>query len=151
MRGKEINRIDVGIVRKHWDEGRTHPEPPHVPLGMVGRFKRTVGEKKVGVKAGPVFRRAKKKTDAVAIARAGDMNLLLHPVLLRIQARLPDLIGEDVNVEDEYSVSCSMKRGATAQLRQTTAGSSTSVQEGRILTCRCWNDTRMLGQAFPCW
>ena len=146
MRGEEINRIDVGIVRKHWDEGRTHPEAPHVPLGMVGRFKRTVGEKKyvqplairsesgleyrlwmyrmlteyaqVGVKAGPVFRRVKKKaTDGVARARVGDMNLLLHPVLLRIQARLPDLIGEEVNVEDEYSVSRSLKRGATAQAR----------------------------------
>jgi hypothetical protein len=146
MRGEELNRIDIGVIRKHWEEGRTHPEAPHVPMGMVGRFKRTVGEKKYvqplairslsgleyrlwmyrmlveyersGIKAGPVFRRTKKKaTDAVMRARVGDMDLLLHPLLLRVQARLPGLIGEDVNVEGEYSVSRSCKRGATAQAR----------------------------------
>jgi hypothetical protein len=38
-------RIDIGVMRKHWKEALAHPEEPHVPLGMSGRFKRQVGEK----------------------------------------------------------------------------------------------------------
>jgi hypothetical protein len=45
MRGEEIVRIDIGIIRKHWKEAQTHPEEPHMPLGMAGRFKRQVGGK----------------------------------------------------------------------------------------------------------
>jgi hypothetical protein len=146
MRGEEINRLDLGIIRKHWGEAISHPEAPHIPLGMIGRFKRTVGEKKyiqplavrsvsgleyrlwmhrmiieygkVGTFAGPVFRRQKRRaTDKVERARIGDMNLLLHPLLARVQEKKPNLIGEEVKVEDEYSTSRSFKRGATAQAR----------------------------------
>jgi hypothetical protein len=161
MRVEEINRWDVGNICKHWDEGRTHPETPHVPMGMVGRFKRTVGEKKyvqplairsvsgleyrlwmyhmlteyerVGVKAGPVFWRPKKKlTDPVARVRVRDINLLLHPVLLRIRARLSDLIREDVNVEDEYSSSHSLKRGATGQAQNMDVPTEVSRVPGQV-------------------
>jgi hypothetical protein len=45
MRGEELVRGDIGVVRKHWRDALTHPEEPHVPLGMAGRFKRQVGEK----------------------------------------------------------------------------------------------------------
>jgi hypothetical protein len=45
MRGEEIVRIDIGVIRKHWQEALRHPEEPHIPLAMTGRFKRTVGEK----------------------------------------------------------------------------------------------------------
>ena len=45
MWGKELNQLDLGIIRKHWNDAINHPELAHVPLGMVGRFKRTVGKK----------------------------------------------------------------------------------------------------------
>jgi hypothetical protein len=35
MRGEEIIRIDVGIIRKHWKEALEHPDETHVPLGMA--------------------------------------------------------------------------------------------------------------------
>jgi hypothetical protein len=146
MRGEELNRLDLGIIRKHWNEAVNHQDVAHVPLGMVGRFKRTVGEKMYiqplairsrsgleyrlwmhrmiccyahfGVVSGPVFRRQKKKaSDKIERARVGDINLILHPALVRVQARLPHLIGEGSKVEDEYSTSRSFKRGATAQAR----------------------------------
>jgi hypothetical protein len=146
MRGEELNRLDIGIIRKHWKEAINHQEMAHVPLGMVGRFKRTVGEKMyiqplaiksksgleyrlwmfrmlsqyaaVGIASGPVFRRsARRQTDKVERARVGDINLILHPALARVQARQPNLIGEDTKVEEEYSASRSFKRGATAQAR----------------------------------
>jgi hypothetical protein len=47
----------------------------------------------------------------------GDINVLLHPALARVQARLPNLIGEGTKIEEEYSASRSFKRGATAQAR----------------------------------
>jgi hypothetical protein len=146
MRGEELNRLDIGIIRKHWNEAVNHPDEAHVPLGMVGRFKRTVGEKmyiqplaiksksgleyrlwihrmikeyeRAGIVSGPVFRRpSKRATDKVERARIGDVNLLFHPALVRIQASQPNLISEDSKVEDEYSASRSFKRGATAQAR----------------------------------
>lgn len=146
MRGEELNRLDIGMIRKHWKDAVRHPDMPHIPLGMIGRFKRTVGEKvyiqplavrsksgleyrvwmfrmmseyaRIGIGSGPVFRRAgRRPTDKVERARVGDINLILHPALVRVQARLPDLIGEETKVEEEYSASRSFKRGATAQAR----------------------------------
>ena len=146
MRGEELNRVDLGVIRKHWDEAINHPEVAHVPLGMVGRFKRTVGEKmyiqplavtsasglqyrlwmsriileyqRIGITKGPVFRRAKRKaTDKIERARVGDMNLWFHPLLMRVQESNPSLIEETAIIDEEYSVSRSFKRGATAQAR----------------------------------
>ena len=146
MRGEELNRLDLGIIRKHWIHAVNHPDVGHIPLGMVGRFKRTVGEKmyiqplafksrsgleyrlwmfrmmgeyaRAGIGSGPVFRRPKnKRTQKVERARVGDITLLLHLALARVQARLPTLIGEETKIEEEYSASRSFKRGATAQAR----------------------------------
>jgi hypothetical protein len=147
MRGEELNRLDIGIIQKHWKEAVNHPEIAHVPLGMVGRFKKMVGEKmyiqplavrsvsgleyrlwmfrmiveygpRSGVTTGPVFWRCRhQQTDKIEWARIGDINLLFHPELLRVQVSQPNLIGKHAKVEDEYSTSRSFKRGATAQAR----------------------------------
>lgn len=146
MRGEELNRLDLGIINKHWNAAVNHSEAPHIPLGMVGRFKRTIGEKvyiqplavksrsgleyrlwmyrmimeyaNIGITTGPVFRRIRKNpSDKIERARVGDINLLFHPALTRVQVRLPNLIGVESKVEDEYSASRSFKRGATAQAR----------------------------------
>jgi hypothetical protein len=45
MRGEEMVRVDIGLIRKHWAEALAHPEEGHLPLAMVGRFKRQVGRK----------------------------------------------------------------------------------------------------------
>ena len=73
---------------------------------------------RAGISSGPVFRRpCKRGPTKVERARVGDINLILHPALARVQARLPNLIGEGTRVEEEYSASRSFKRGATAQAR----------------------------------
>ena len=72
----------------------------------------------IGIGSRPVFRRPGKGASAkVECARVGDINLILHPALARVQARLPNLINETTKVEDEYSASRSFKWGATAQAR----------------------------------
>ena len=146
LRGEEANRMELGVIRKHWLEAISHREKPHVPLGMVGRFKRQVGEKmfiqpltvrsvsgleyrlwmyrmitefdRQGIQTGPVFRVTDKKDPRqYKRAKVGDLDSLLYPLLRRVQEIHPDFIGEEVNVEDEYSVSRSLKRGATSQVR----------------------------------
>jgi hypothetical protein len=73
---------------------------------------------RAGVDSGPVFRRPRRRpTDKTEQARVGDINLMLHPALARVQARLPNLIGEGSKVDEEYSASRSFKQGATAQER----------------------------------
>jgi hypothetical protein len=45
LRGEEIVRIDVGSMRKHWEEAMAYKDGKHVPLMMARRFKRETGEK----------------------------------------------------------------------------------------------------------
>ncbi len=45
LRGEELPRADLGLLREHWMEATNHPRAPHVPWSMVGRFKRETGEK----------------------------------------------------------------------------------------------------------
>jgi hypothetical protein len=50
-------------------------------------------------------------------AKVGDLDNVFCPLLVRVQEQYPDTIGEDVNVEEEYSSSRSFKRGVTSQVR----------------------------------
>jgi hypothetical protein len=45
LRGEEIVRMDLGFIRKHWNESMEHLDVPQVPLMLAGRFKLEVGEK----------------------------------------------------------------------------------------------------------
>jgi hypothetical protein len=152
MRGEEIIRIHTGIIRKHWSDALSHPDKPHVPLGMSGRFKRQVGVKvyvqplaiesvsglkfrlwmhralqehgKAGTFNGPIFRvedRKKRNGEigerAYKRAKVRDLDNVFRPLLVRVQNRHPETIGPDVNVEEEYIASRSLKRGATSQAR----------------------------------
>jgi hypothetical protein len=151
LRGQEIIRVDLGVIRKHWKEACSHPDESHIPLGMVGRFKSQVVEKiyvqplanesvsglgyrlwmfwaivsyaKFGITQGPMFRVTIKLkaggANAAAFKRAkvGDLDNIFHPVLIRAKGSFPEVIRLEVNVEEEYSVSRSLKRGATSQAR----------------------------------
>lgn len=69
---------------------------------------------KLGVYSGPVFRvagqRAKVKRSAM-----GDLDPLLHGVLVRVQERWPQVIPPSVKVGDEVSVRRSLRRGSTTE------------------------------------
>ena len=43
LRGEEIPQVDVGLIRKYWEEGIHCPAVSHVPLALAGRFKQTDG------------------------------------------------------------------------------------------------------------
>jgi hypothetical protein len=131
-------------MRKNWDEAVNHPTVPHVPLVLIGRFKNVTGEKEffqpvafksvsgidnrkwahrvmvayanLGVTTGPVFRVANKKPGAkVKRSKMGDLEPAFHDILKRVQERFPNVIHKSVNVEDDYGIARTERRGSNAQ------------------------------------
>ncbi|KAL7569757.1 hypothetical protein ACA910_005701 [Epithemia clementina (nom. ined.)] len=39
--GEELPLINIGMICKHWDEGKNYAHKPHIPLALIGRFKQT--------------------------------------------------------------------------------------------------------------
>jgi hypothetical protein len=143
LRGEEIVRMDLGAMRKHWNESMEHPDAPHVPLMLAGRFKREIGEKlfcqplalvsksglqirlwmfrlieaygNVGIVNGPVFRKAGKTPGTIRRAQVGDLDPMFHAILKRVQLRWPSVIPDSVNVEGETSAFRSIRRGSTSE------------------------------------
>jgi len=142
LRGEEVPRADLGLVREHWKEAVEHERAPHVPWAMVGRFKNETGEKvfyqplaivsksgiengkwikravdsyaKLGIVSGPFFR-VQKKGGGFRRAKQSDLDPDFISVLLRVQGRWPNIIPPSVNVQDEYSIRRSLRRGSTTQ------------------------------------
>jgi hypothetical protein len=141
LRGEELPKLELGAIRKHWEEA-IHHSVPHVPLVLSGRFKMTDGEKlfflplacrsnsgidnrlwthrlletyaELGVRSGPIFRVAGKRVKAKRSAM-GDLDPLFHGVLLRVQERWPRVIPLSVKIQDETSVRRSLRRGSTTE------------------------------------
>lgn len=142
LRGEEIPQIDLGGLRKHWHEGSEHSHP-HVPLVLKGRFKQTTGEKLYfqplavrsksgveyklwiqrvialyqhhGIVSGPLFRTVNAKSGKARRASIGDLDVLLHDVLKRLQIRRPNVLPKSVNVEEEISARRTLRRTFTTQ------------------------------------
>jgi hypothetical protein len=45
LRGEEIVRMYLGVMRKHWNKSMENLDSPHVPLMLAGHFKREISEK----------------------------------------------------------------------------------------------------------
>ena len=45
LQGEELPKMELGAIRKYWDEAVHHPSTPHVPMVLSGRFKTTEGER----------------------------------------------------------------------------------------------------------
>ena len=142
LRGEELPQIDIGFMRKHWSEGEDHPRQKHVPLVLVGRFKKLVGEKlffqplaettdsgikikvwlkralgcyeKAEVFTGPMFRTVTKK-GVIKKATLGDLDILFRDILRQVQTRFPTILPANVKIDDEYSVRRSLRRGSTSE------------------------------------
>ena len=143
LRGEEIPQVDVGLIRKYWEEAISYKKAAHVPLAMAGRFKQTNGLFKLyvqplaettqsgiqirlwlerairelnvrKVETGPMFRRST-KSGKIQRALVGDLDLLFHALWKRIQHQRPDIIPDTVKVDEVYSVRRSLRRGATTE------------------------------------
>lgn len=142
LRGEELIRIEIGPIRRYWNEALSHPETPHVPLVLAGRFKQQVGERLFiqpmalesksglrfriwlqraiatwelrGITTGPMFQKQAEQGRRARV-RMGDLDPLFHLVLRRVQTVRTDLLPSNLDIEEEYSVSRSIRRGATSQ------------------------------------
>ena len=141
LRGEEVTRMDIGLIRKYWNEATSAEDSPHVPMMLQGRFKKETGDKvfcqplavkshsgveilkwfsrnifvmeRRGVIEGPMFR-VIRKSGLIGRATVGDIDKLFLRLWNRIQEREPKLLPASVKVDDEYSISRSARRGATA-------------------------------------
>ena len=140
LRGEEVNRVELGGINKYWDEAISRSDDKkHVPLVLGGTFKRETGMKfftqplayttksgrclgewferirklykEEGVVTGPLFRNETK----VRRASIAEMDVPLHALLREVQRKFPNLIPDNVRIEDSYSMYRSTRRGATSE------------------------------------
>eukprot|EP00978_Attheya_sp_CCMP212_P018429 scaffold50453_cov30-Attheya_sp.AAC.2 len=133
LRGKEIRRAELGLVRQNWEEALNHLRAPHVPWAMVGRFKNETGEKvfhqpfavetksgicnakwirwvidlyaRTGIITGPIFRlRNKPGSNVVRRCKPSDLDPEFHQLRMRVQVRWPDILPLSVDVSEEYKL-----------------------------------------------
>jgi hypothetical protein len=132
--GEEIPLIEIRGIHKHWKQATTHKKP-HVVVTLLGRFKNEVGEcyhmmpvlsvTPRGLEPEKWVKRALDKYSKHHIAsgymfRNPDgskmkpkvMEPKLHDWLEAIKARRPDLINPETEVQEEYGVSRSFRRGS---------------------------------------
>ena len=137
LRGEEVPLADLHGTIKYWDAGEVH-EVKHLVVPLLGRFKGETGEsyhllcavdvtshgleprkwvgrliqllQNKGVRNGPLFRGAQGQR-----LKANHFEPDLISKLEYIQETKPDLIPGNVEVEEEYGVSRSFRRGATSE------------------------------------
>ena len=138
LRGDEINRVDLGVTRKHWEEATRHVGHPNVPLMLTGKFKKQKGLKlfsqplasvtrdgrkielwfyqmmfvlkQVNITTGPMFVTSKGKAMSIA-----EMDTYFIPTLLAVQRKFSHIIPDTFDVAEFYSVYRSLRRGATSK------------------------------------
>lgn len=137
LRGEEIPKADLQGILRHWEEsGRSNPM--HVVVALLGRFKGETGLRyhlmpvvartksgieprkwigrllgvyqTMGICHGPFFRSGDGER-----MRLRDANVFFFSRLEKVQLLRPDLIGLDVEVEEVYGISRSLRRGSTSR------------------------------------
>ena len=139
LRGNEIFFIELGGLLQHLDDGTyVGEEYPHVVIPLLGRFKNEVGERwhlmlaaertNSGFEIGKWTRRVAKmlklegKTSGPVLCNedgslinAYEIDAEFHRQLVKIQEGRPDLLHNRVNVETEFSIFRSLRRGSTSR------------------------------------
>jgi hypothetical protein len=132
LREEELPKLELGAIRNHWQEAVHHVNTLHVPLVLFsGQFKLMDGEKLfflplacrssagieirmwtqrvieayevLGVVSGPVF----------WVSHKGDLDMLFHGILSRVQERWPQVLVAGVKIQDKTSVRHSLRQGST--------------------------------------
>lgn len=145
IRGEELGLCLLKESAEASDQGWMRRKLSHTALVLQGHFKGELGTKrhhfvlanvsKTGVLAnkrwmtrllkqyyvvhrvvqkGPLFRASPEDTRPISI---GELDVWFHRFLKEVQERYPDLIGERVDVEREYSIRRSLRRGSTTHAR----------------------------------
>jgi len=137
LRGEEVHMTNLTGIRKHWEAGAEH-DHKHVVIALLGRFKGETGEayhllclvdvtshgleprkwvgrllielEKVGVTSGPFFR-----DDQGNKVHASFFEQKFFERLEQVKLTKPHLLASVGDIEEEFGVSRSFRRGATSE------------------------------------
>jgi hypothetical protein len=138
LRGEEVVKLDIGGFFTYFESGKNHPEHPHVMVTLQGRFKGETGERwhllpivwktRSGVEAcvwatrmrDSLQERGRHHGFAFANARGKQAKAALYEPrffeqLNFVRARHPGLFPPGINVEDDFGVSRSGRRGSATE------------------------------------
>jgi hypothetical protein len=138
LRGEETMLMDVCGMRKHGMEGLSH-KVPHTVVALLGKFKGEMGQRyhyympmarvtrseikldfwvneilswydRKGIHGGPIMR----NRDGTRL-KGSEMGRTVLPRLKMIQFDRPDLIGPGIDVDEEFGMGRSIRRGSNSQ------------------------------------
>lgn len=140
LKGEEISKADQGVMAEHFNASINRLHFPFVPLMMLGRFKRQVGEKKFfqpltvmtrdgrnlciwfvrlmnirsadGMCKGALFPNTEGKRMSIS-----EMDALFHELLRLVQDWNPYTIPDNIKIEEEFGVFRSLRRGSKSESR----------------------------------
>ena len=133
--------IDAGALIRYFGAGSLEDDIPHVVIPLLGQFKNEVGERfhlmlavnetrsglnvRWWVEALTVLLTFEKNTAGPAICdregfvlKSSLVNEKFHKQLLKVQESHPHLIDPLINVEEEYNIRRSLRRGAVTTARE---------------------------------
>ena len=142
LRGGEVLLLEASELVKRRMDGRNHADQPHVVAPLMGRFKNETGERNMilalaSVTSSGIQIRKWLERLIILLIREGrhnrvgpaicekdgflmarwKINGILHEALLRIQ-RETDLIRDDIDVVNKYSLHRSARRGMYTRARE---------------------------------
>jgi hypothetical protein len=137
LRGEEVVKMDIAGFMTYYEAGRDHASP-HVMIPLLGRFKGETGERwhllpiawktRSGIEAGSwagrlltsllernrrhgfVFSDKKGKQ-----TKASTLEPRFYEQLHWVRMRYPDLFAPNVNIEDDYGIARSCRRGSSTE------------------------------------
>jgi hypothetical protein len=138
LRGEEVVKMDISGFLTYFESGRDHAEHPHVMVTLLGRFKGETGERwhllpvvwktRSGIEAGVWANRLKesllerRRLNGFVFsdkkgkqAKASTLEPSLFAQLNWVRIRYPDLFPPNVNIEDDYGVARSGRRGSSTE------------------------------------
>jgi hypothetical protein len=138
LRGEEVVKMDIAGFLTYFAAGKEHPEFPHVMVPLLGRFKGETGERwhllpivwrtRSGIEAGLWASRLKesllerRRLNGFVFsdkknkqAKASTLEPSFFEQLNWVRIRYPDLFPPNVNIEDDYGIPRSGRRGSSTE------------------------------------
>jgi hypothetical protein len=138
LRGEEVVKLDIAGFLTYFESGRDHPEHPHVMVPLQGRFKGETGERwhllpivwttRSGIEAGTWAGRLKESLEerqrfhgfVFANARGKQSKAAAYEPrffeqLNYARGRHPGLFPPDINIEDDFGIGRSGRRGSATE------------------------------------
>jgi hypothetical protein len=138
LRGEEVVKMDISGFLTYFEAGRDHPVHPHVMVPLLGRFKGETGERwhllpivwrtRSGIEAGTWATRMKGSLEERRRlhgfvysdkkgkqTKASTLEPRFYEQLHWVRIRYPDLFPPNVNIEDDFGIPRSCRRGSSTE------------------------------------